>query len=93
MQAAELQSPGLAAEDMRGLREGWDELGFGALYQDMEGTSWQPAVRNIMATNLIQVLWHAFIQAEKSAARMTAAARNAILIANQEFNTWQSEVS
>ena len=55
MQAAELQSPGAMAEDIGGLWEGWDELGFGALYQDNEGVSWQPAVQSVMAADLIPV--------------------------------------
>ena len=57
MQAAILQPHGAAdlPEAFEGSREGWDEMGFAALFQEDDGASWQPAVQHAATDKLIVV--------------------------------------
>lgn len=60
MQAADLQSPGVmhVADDIGNLKDGWDDLGFAALFQDNEGIGWQPAVQHASTSDLLPVTPH-----------------------------------
>ena len=90
MQAADLQSPGAMAEDIGVLREGWDELGFGALYQDNEGISWQPAAQDVTAADLLAVL---SFQADKCGIVTLADPIAALLIACHNLHAGHAQLT
>lgn len=57
LQAANLNvlGAGSSSEDFNSLREGWDEMGFNALFQDIEALHWQPEAPQAIATQGIRV--------------------------------------
>lgn len=46
------------ADDIGNLKDGWDDLGFVALFQDNEGIGWQPAVQHANTSDLLPVIPH-----------------------------------